>query len=68
MNDQIDITPFTAIDWPSPLIGNLGQLYTGSTIFLQGPGAPTEWRLTSVFGHAAPSTPPIPSEGVLWPL
>ena len=68
MNDQIDITPFTAINWPGTLIDVIGRVHTGPTIFIQGPGVPTQWRLNSIFGHATPSTPTIPSEGILWPL
>ena len=69
MNDQIDITPFTALNWPGTMIGTVGQLHTGPTISLQGPGVPTEWGFNGILGESStPSTPPIPSEGVLWPL
>ena len=66
---QLDITPFTAVSYQFLQELGLGTPRTGPTIYTSGLNAvPISFPFGTVSGHATPSTPPIPSEGVLWPL
>ena len=63
---QINIDPFVSVGFPAGITPGLQQSgVTAPSLFKQIDAIP--WPIT-IPTASSPSTPPIPSEGILWPL
>ena len=68
---EINITPFTPINYPGNYFLGAYERYVGPYIHLEAPKTtPVQWAFNSPYGQttSAPTPSTIPSEGILWPL
>ena len=58
---EINITPFTPVDYPGNWHIGMFEKYVGSKIYLQGiPSTPVVWTLSDPYSEPPPPAPPAP--------